>query len=86
MSFMSSLEELYIRICKAIPNVRITIKVSYDDTFSIRLSYEERRYNPLLIGKDEDEMDIVSLKLIKHRALRASYRYKYNENLVHIVI
>ena len=85
-ALQNCLEELYIRICKAIPNVRITIKVSYDDTFSIRLSYEERRYNPLLIGKDEDEMDIVSLKLIKHRALRASYRYKYNENLVHIVI
>ncbi len=85
-ALQNCLEELYIRICKAIPNVKITIKVSYDDTFSIRLSYERRPYNPLLIGKEEDEMDIASLKLIKHRALRASYKYKYAENLIHIVI
>jgi hypothetical protein len=85
-ALQNCLEELYIRICKAIPNVKITIKVSYDDTFSIRLSYTRRPYNPLLIGKEEDEMDIASLKLIKHRALRASYKYKYAENLIHIVI
>jgi hypothetical protein len=85
-ALQNCLEELYIRICKAIPNVKITIKVSYDDTFSIRLSYERMPYNPLLIGKEEDEMDIASLKLIKHRALRASYKYKYAENLIHIVI
>ena len=85
-ALQNCLEELYIRICKAIPNVKITIKVSYDDTFSIRLSYAQKPYNPLLIGKEEDEMDIASLKLIKHRALRASYKYKYAENLVHIVI
>ena len=85
-ALQNCLEELYIRICKAIPNVKITIKVSYDDTFSIRLSYAQKPYNPLLIGKEEDEMDIASLKLIKHRALRASYKYKYEENLIHIVI
>ena len=85
-ALQNCLEELYIRICKAIPNVKITIKVSYDDTFSIRLSYAQKPYNPLLIGKEEDEMDIASLKLIKHRALRASYKYKYAENLIHIVI
>ena len=80
------LEELYIRICKAIPDAKITVQVSYDDTFSIQLSYAQRQCNPLLIGKEEDEMDIASLKLIKHRALRASYKYKYEENIVHIVI
>ena len=85
-ALQNCLEELYIRICKALPNAKITIKVSYDDTFSIRLSYGEQPYNPLLIGADEDEMDIASLKLIKHRALRASYKYKYKENIVHIVI
>ena len=58
----------------------------YDDTFSVRIAYMGRKYNPLLIGADEDEMDIASLKLIKHRALRASYKYKYEENIVHIVI
>ena len=85
-ALQNCLEELYIRICKAIPDVRITIKVSYDDTFSIRLNYAQQQYNPLLIGKEEDEMDIASLKLIKHRALRASYNYKYKENNMHIVI
>ena len=64
----------------------MTINVMYDDTFSIRLAYLGGKYNPLLIGKEEDEMDIASLKLIKHRALRASYKYKYEENIVHIVI
>ncbi len=85
-ALQNCLEELYIRICKAIPSVKITIKVSYDDTFSIRLSYGNQPYNPLLIGREEDEMDIASLKLIKHRALRASYKYNYEENLIHIVI
>ena len=85
-ALQNCLEELYIRICKAIPDVKITIHVTYDDTFSIQISYAQRPYNPLLIGKEEDEMDIASLKLIKHRALRASYKYKYAENLVHIVI
>ena len=80
------LEELYIRICRASPDAKITINVTYDDTFSVRLTYLGKKYNPLLIGKEEDEMDIVSLKLIKHRALRASYKYKYEENIVHIVI
>ena len=85
-ALQNCLEELYIRICKAIPDVKLTIQVTYDDTFSIQLSYAQQPYNPLLIGKNEDEMDIASLKLIKHRALRASYKYKYAENLVHIVI
>ncbi|MBR5079034.1 MAG: hypothetical protein IKX30_09845 [Victivallales bacterium] len=85
-ALQNCLEELYIRICKAIPDVKLTIQVTYDDTFSIQLSYAERPFNPLIIGKEEDEMDIASLKLIKHRALRASYKYKYAENLVHIVI
>lgn len=80
------LEELYIRICRASSNVKITINVTYDDTFSVRLTYIGKKYNPLLIGKEEDEMDIASLKVIKHRALRASYKYKYEENIVHIVI
>ena len=80
------LEELYIRICNASPDVKMTINVTYDDTFSVRLAYLGRKFNPLLIGKDDDEMDIASLKLIRHRALRASYKYKYEENVVHIVI
>ncbi len=80
------LEELYIRICRVTPDTKITINVMYDDTFSVRIAYMGRKYNPLLIGADEDEMDIASLKLIKHRALRASYKYKYEENIVHIVI
>ena len=80
------LEELYIRICRVAPDTKITINVMYDDTFSVRIAYMGRKYNPLLIGADEDEMDIASLKLIKHRALRASYKYKYEENIVHIVI
>ena len=36
--------------------------------------------------KDEDEVDVMSLKLIKHRAMRAMYSYRSGENHLHIVI
>ena len=35
---------------------------------------------------DEDELDIISLNLIKHRALRAAYQYHNRINHIHVVI
>ena len=46
----------------------------------MKFSYIGEKYNPLHIRKDEDKLDIISLTLVKHRALRASYKYIKNES------
>lgn len=80
------IEELYIRILKTIPDASITISVTYDDSYSAKLIYSGKGYNPLYFRKNEDEFDIISLKLVKHLALRAGYSYWFGENRLHIVI
>lgn len=80
------LEELSIRILARIPDARIQIDMNYDDTLSAKLFYAGQRYNPLHIEKDEDELDIMGLNLVKHRALRAAYRYQNHANHIHVVI
>ena len=79
-------EELSIRILAAQPDAKIEIRMNYDDTFSARLSYPGAKHNPLRTSKDEDELDVMGLKLIKHRALRAAYSYKQGENRILIVL
>lgn len=79
-------EEIYLRITNNIPDVKIHTKLNYDVTFSIEFSYESDRFNPLKIKDDENEMDVMGIKLIKHRALLASYDYLMKENFVHVVI
>ena len=80
------LEELSIRILAKLPDTRIHIQINYDDTLSARVHYDGKKYNPLYIDKEEDELDIMGLKLIKHRALRAAYQYRDRTNYVHVVI
>ena len=82
----SCIEELYIRIRSAQPGAEIRLRMNCDDTISAWLSYAGEKYNPLRMGKDEDELDIMSLKLVKHRALRAAYSYRHGENRILIVI
>ena len=82
----SCLEELSIRILANISDTQIKVSINYDDTISARLFYRGQKYNPLRIGKDEDELDIMSLRLIKHRALRAAYQYRNKVNHIHVVI
>lgn len=85
----SCLEELSLRIFGATPEARIRVRVRYDDAISLRLNWSGRKYNPLHIGKEEDEVDVAGLaglKIIKHRALRASFRRQGEENRIHIVI
>lgn len=82
----SCLEELTIRIFNVLPEVQVKILVDYDDSISMKFSYPGKKYNPLHIGKNEDEIDMISLILVKHRALRAVYRYSKNENQIHIVV
>ena len=80
------IEELYIRILAAQGDAAIQLTMNSDDTISVRMRYAGKRYNPLRIGKSEDELDIMGLKLIKHRALRAAYSYSGGENRILIVI
>ena len=80
------LEELSIRILAKCPDAQIQIDINYDDTLSARVHYEGQRYNPLHIEKDEDELGIRGLKLLKHRALRAAFRYHSPTNYIHVVI
>ena len=79
-------EEMYLRIMKRFPNAVIDIKANNDVDFSIEFVYIEKKYNPFILGKDEEEDAVAGLKIIKHRALLAFYSYIYGENNVHIVI
>lgn len=86
LEIQNCIEELAIRILRALPEAEIQLKLNYDDVFSADLRYDGKRYNPLHTEKNEDELDIISLKLVKHRALRASFQYRMNENKIRIVI
>ena len=82
----SCLEELAIRIFNAIPDAKIKVNIIYYNAISMRLDYVGTKYNPFKINKNEDIFDIMSLQIIKHRALRASFFYLDGKNKVHVVI
>ena len=82
----SCIEELSIRILKALPDSKIKTAIRFGNAVSVNIKYKGSRYNPLLIGKRDGMLEIMSLKIIKHRALRASYSYRNAENLIHVVI
>ena len=86
LELQSCIEELSIRIQKANPDARISVSVIFGDAMSVRLHYSGEKYNPFRIDPDEDEIDIMSLKIIKHRAIRASFSYAGDENQVHAVV
>ena len=86
LEIQSCIEELAIRIQKARPYARISVSVIFGDAISARLHYSGEKYNPFRIDPSEDEIDIMSLKIIKHRAIRASFSYIGGENLVHAVV
>ena len=79
-------EEIYLRIISLYDEAVIDVRANYDITFSVEFIYIGKRYNPFKNLKDEDEMSSAGLKLIKHRALLASYSYLYGENNVHVVV
>lgn len=80
------LEELSIRIFKAIPDVKIKINVIYQNAISMHLDYTGKKYNPFRVQRNDNILDIASLKIIKHRVLRASFFYLKGRNRVHVVI
>ena len=86
LEIQSCLEELIIRILNADNDAKISVTLQYGDAISARLTYDGKKHDPFITGKDEDEIDIMSLKIIKHRAIRASFRYSGGVNIVHVVV
>lgn len=86
LEIQSCLEELLIRILNALPDANVHVMIQFGEAISARLVYAGKKYNPFMIANGEDEIDIMSLKIIKHRALRASFSYRYGNNYVHAVI
>ena len=82
----SCIEELSIRIFKALPDTAINAAIRFGNAVSVNIKYKGQKYNPLLIGKKDGMLEIMGLKIIKHRALRASYSYRNAENFIHVVI
>jgi drug/metabolite transporter (DMT)-like permease len=82
----SLLEELSIRIFDKLPDTRVDIKVIYDDAISMRLSYDGEKYDPFRISAGDDVLDITGLKIIKHRALRASFSRMSSRNHINVVV
>ncbi len=86
LEIQSCIEELSIRIFNVQPQAKINIKVRFGNAVSVKMNYRGEKYNPFIIQKNEDMLDIMSLNIIKHRALRASYSYNDNDNFIHVVV
>ncbi len=78
-------EEIYLRILKKIPNAVIDVRTNYDITFSVEFIYISKKYNPFKTLRDDEEADLVGLRIIKHRALLSFYDYNYGLNTVRVV-
>lgn len=79
-------EEVMIRILAEQPDATVIIRFYENDSFSLWFEYQGGHYNPFVAGKEEASEDRFGLQLIKHRALRASYKYRRGINQIHIVI
>lgn len=77
-------EEVFLRVKEN--DAGIKIRVIFKDTVSCSFSYAGKKNNPFLKKKHESEEDSIGLKLIRCRALRASYTYRKKVNYVHIVM
>ena len=77
-------EEVFLRVKEN--DAKIKIRVRFKDTVSCSFSYAGKKNNPFLKKKHESEEDSIGLKLIRCRALRASYTYRKKINYVHIVM
>jgi hypothetical protein len=79
------IEEVLLRIDRRMPGTGVDVTVNFHDSVSIRFVYNGKRYNPLRTDKGEGEEELIGVKLITHRALRASYHYHFKVNEIHIV-
>lgn len=80
------IEEVVIRIFADNPDALVNIKIYYDDSFSLWFEYKGGHYNPFVTDRNKESEDMFGLQLIKHRALRASYKYRRGINQIHIVV
>ncbi len=79
-------EEVSLRVLGEYPQAAINVSVDCHDSCSVRFDYEGEKFSPLKMSRDGDEVDLMSLKLIRHRALRASHSFSGGVNRVHIVV
>ena len=80
------LEELYLRMQKNLPEAVVRGRVDMGSTISMQIRVDGEKYDPFRSEDHEDEMDQMGLKLLRHRALRASYSYDEGQNRIHIVV
>ncbi len=79
-------EEVTLRVLGEDPDAVVNVNVDVHDSCSVRFDYEGKKFSPLKLSRDSDEVDVMSLKLIRHRALRASHSFSGGVNRVHIVV
>ena len=80
------IEELYLRILKHNPKSVIDVYFNYDIASAVEFLYIGKRYNPFFTTKNEDDVDMVGLNIIKHRALLSFYDYSYGLNKINLVL
>ena len=84
----SCIEEICIRILNELPETAINISIVFGNAISVRISYKGNPYNPFHMKASDDALSMTGLKILRHRALRASVltSKKRNETRIHIVI
>lgn len=84
----SCIEEICIRILNELPETAINISIVFGNAISVRISYKGKPYNPFHMKASDDALSMTGLKILRHRALRASVltSKKRNETRIHIVI
>ena len=80
------IEEVVIRIFADNPDALINIEFYYDDSVSLWFIYKGGHCNPFMTDRNKESEDMFGLQLIKHRALRESYKYRRGINQIHIVM
>lgn len=84
----SCIEELSIRVFKALPDTSITLSILFGNAISVRIVYQGKPYDPFRQEADDNDLSMAGLRILRHRALRASVfsSRKKLETKIHIVI
>ncbi|MCR5253657.1 MAG: DMT family transporter [Treponema sp.] len=84
----SCIEEICIRIHDALPEAEINISIVFGSAISLRIMYKGNPYNPFHMKATDDAFSMTGLKILRHRALRASVFTSKKQQLtrIHIVI
>lgn len=84
----SCIEEICIRILNELPETSIDISIVFDNAISVRIKFNGRPYNPFHSKATDDALSLAGLKILQHRALRASVftSKKHQLTRIHVVI